>query len=225
MTCPRCQHENRAAAKFCEECGTPLQRPEGSAQPAPSYADWQRVATEAQEQQAATAEILRVIGTSPTNLQRVLDTLVTSAARFCGAYDATLFQVDGDTLRFPAHYGPIPIPAQPSVPLVRGYVSGRAVLERRVIHVADVQAEPEAFPEGAAYASDYGHYRTILSAPLLREGMAIGALMLRRAEVNPFTDKQIALVQTFADQAVIAIEHVRLFNETKEALEQQTATS
>jgi GAF domain-containing protein len=187
--------------------------------------------TESLEQQTATAEILRVISTSPTNLQPVLDTVVASAARFCGAHDVTLFQVDGDRLRFPAHYGPIPVPSAPSIPLVRGAVAGCTVLERRVVHLADARAETEAFPDAAAYAELTGH-RTILGVPLLREGVAIGALLLRRTEVDPFTDKQIALLQTFADQAVIAIENVRLFKELEvrnkdltEALDQQTATS
>jgi len=194
--------------------------------------------TEALEQQTATAEILRVISTSPTNLQPVLDTVVASAARFCGAYDVTLLRVEGDSLRLPAHYGPIPMPEDIALPLVPGHVSARAVLEARVVHVADVQAEAAAFPEGAARAKRSGH-RTTLAAPLLREGAAIGVLLLRRMEVNPFSDKQIALLQTFADQAVIAIENVRLFSELQEknhaltlahaqvteTLEQQTATS
>jgi GAF domain-containing protein len=98
------------------------------------------------------------------------------------------------------------------------------VLDRQTVHVADLQADAEEFPEGSAAAREFGH-RTILSVPLLREGIAIGAIVLRRGEVQQFSDKQIALLQTFADQAVIAIENVRLFNETKEALEQQTATS
>src|SRR6266481_8497168 len=108
--------------------------------------------TEALEQQTATAEILRVISTSPTNLQPVLDTVVASAARFCGAYDVTLFQVDGDTLRIPAHYGLIPVPESRSIPLVRGAVTGRAVLERRVVHLADILTETEEFPDAATYA-------------------------------------------------------------------------
>jgi two-component system, NtrC family, sensor kinase len=103
-------------------------------------------------------------------------------------------------------------------------VAGRAVLDRQTIQVADLQAETEEFPEGSAIARERG-YHTHLSVPLLREGVAIGTITLRRIEVQPFTDSQIALLQTFADQAVIAIENVRLFNETKEALEQQTATS
>jgi GAF domain-containing protein len=194
--------------------------------------------TEALDQQTATAEILRVISTSPTDLQPVLDTVVKSAARFCGAYDASMFRLDADTLRVAAHHGPIPHPVGRLIPVIRGTISGRAVLERRAVHVTDIQAEVEGFPEGQALAHEHG-WRTILSVPLLREGAAMGTIVLRRAEMNPFTDKQIALLHTFADQAVIAIENVRLFTELQEkngaltsahaqvteALEQQTATS
>src|SRR4030095_13471042 len=117
------------------------------------------------------------------------------------------------------------------IPLVRGTTTGRSVLERQTIHVADVQAEAEEFPEGSVLGKEWGH-RTVLNVPLVREGGGIGASQLRRAEVNPFNDTQVKLLQTFADQAVIAIENVRLFKELEarnrdltEALEQQTATA
>ncbi len=186
--------------------------------------------TEALEQQTATGEILRVISTSPTDIQPVLETVVRSAARFCGSKDSEIFYLEGEGLRVAAHYGPIPGPRGRLVPL-KGSVAGRAVLERRPVHVIDLQAEAEDFPTGSALAREFG-YRTTLVVPLLREGAPVGTINLRRAEKNPFTAKQIALLQTFADQAVIAIGNVRLFKELEArngelrvALEQQTATS
>ena len=228
MPCPRCQHENRPQAKFCEECGTPLTDASSTAR---SYADpksevesLRRALTEALEQQTATAEILRVISSSPTDVQPVFAAVLRSAARLCDAFDATIFQVDGDGLRLVAHEGPILSHPVGEFPLIRGTTAGRAVLDRRTIHVPDVQAEVDEYPEASSFARSFG-FRTTLSVPLLRGTEAIGAIAIRRTEVRPFTDRQIELLQTFAAQAVIAIENVRLFNETKEALEQQTATS
>jgi len=177
--------------------------------------------TEALEQQTATSEILRVISQSPTDVDPVLDALVKSAARFCGAYDAVIFLPEGDNLRAAAHHGPIPQDAALLVPLVRGTVAGRALLEQRATHVADLQAEVQEFPEGSVFARQLGH-RTTLSVPLVRESVAIGVIQLRRTEVNPFSDKQIALLQSFADQAVIAIENVRLFKELQERTHELT---
>src|SRR5262249_24693762 len=139
--------------------------------------------TEALEQQTATAEILKVISTSPTDLQPVLDAVVRSAARFCGAYDVEMFHLDGSDLRAVAHYGPVPGALGRRVPVVRGTVGGRSVLERRAVHAADLQAEVNEFPEGSALARSVG-FRTALSVPLLREGVAIGTIQLRRVEVN-----------------------------------------
>src|SRR5438876_1195789 len=178
---------------------------------------------EAQEQQTATAEVLQIISGSPADLQPVLDTIVKSAARFCGAQDATIAQLEGAHLRAAAHHGPIPTPLGLLVRVVPGSVGGRCVLERRAIHTRDILADAKEFPETAATAREFGQ-RTLLVVPLLREGAAIGTIHVRRTELDPFSNKQIALLQTFADQAVIGIENVRLFNETREALEQQTAT-
>jgi GAF domain-containing protein len=180
---------------------------------------------EALEQQTATAEILRVISSSPTDIQPVLDAVAESAARLCDSFDVSIFRVDDEMLRLATHRGPIaPGDGQATIPLSREAVNGRAVIERRAIQVADLAAETEEYPVGSARARG-GGWRTHLSVPLLREGAAMGVIVLRRAEVRPFSDKQIALLKTFADQAVIAIENVRLFNETKEALERQTATA
>ncbi|HEY3065549.1 MAG TPA: GAF domain-containing protein [Methylomirabilota bacterium] len=186
---------------------------------------------EALDQQTATAEILRVISTSPTDLEPVLETVVKSAARFCGASDAEIFQREGEELRVAAHHGPIPGPAGRRIPINTGSVSGRAVLGRRPVHVLDLQQETEDFQVGSALAREFG-YHTTLAVPLLREGIPVGTINLRRAEVCAFTDGQIAVLQTFADQAVIAIQNVRLFHELQaknasltESLEQQTATS
>src|SRR5262249_38084216 len=161
---------------------------------------------EALEYQTATAEVLGVISRSPTDVQPVFDAIASSAAKLCNALDAAVLRLDRDMLRLAAHHGPIPIG---DVPLHRGTVGGRALIERRPIHVEDLQAEEVECPEGSAFAKRLGH-RTTLSVPLLREGVAIGNIQVRRDEVRPFSDKQIALLQVFADQAVIAIENARL---------------
>src|SRR5262249_59675471 len=139
--------------------------------------------------------------------------------------DSAIWGLEGDRLLLVAHHGAIPQTGSESfLPLVRGTVGGRSVLDGRTVHIADIRTEGEEFPETSENARRQG-WRTILSVPLMRESVAIGAIVLRRTEVLLFTERQVALLQTFADQAVIAIENVRLFNETKEALEQQTATS
>src|SRR5260370_24105755 len=145
---------------------------------------------EAQEQQTATVEVLKIISTSPTELQPVLEVVARSAARFCEADDVSIFELDGKYLRIAAHSGTVPQEIGVRFPCVRGHVSGRTVLERKPIHVTDLHAEAEEFPEGSAFARRLG-FRTIATVPLLREGAAAGAIVLRRAEVNPFTNKQI----------------------------------
>jgi len=180
---------------------------------------------EALEQQTATSEILRVISSSSTDVQPVFEAVLASAARLCDALDATMFRVDGDVLRLVAHEGPIPSdPIGTPRPLTPATPSGRAALEGRTIQVADIQADVGEYPEGSAFGRVL-NFRTVLSVPLFRRGDVIGAIAIRRTEVRPFTDRQTELLQTFADQAVIAIENARLFNETKETLEQQTATA
>src|SRR5262245_42368991 len=170
---------------------------------------------EALVQQAATTEILSVIASSPTDIQPVLDVVTENAARLCNALDAQIWRVEGDRLRFAAQYGSIPtFNIEEGRPIVRGLAGGKAILDRETVHIQDAFApsvETE-FPETWALAHEVG-VRTLLATPLLREGMAIGYIMIRRMEVHPFTDKQIALLKTFADQAVIAIENVRLFQE------------
>ena len=168
--------------------------------------------TEALEQQTATGEVLCVIASSPTDIQPVLDVVAENAARVCGANDAVIRLVEGNMLRSVAH-GSLPQsrPAE-SEPLDGGWIPARAVLERQTIHIHDITAVENEFPESTVRAKRAG-VRTMLTTPLLREGIAIGVIHIRRTEVRPFTDKQIPLLKTFADQAVIAIENVRLFQE------------
>jgi GAF domain-containing protein len=176
------------------------------------------------DQQMATGEILRVIASSPTDIQPVLDVVAENAARLCDAKDATIFRVDGDTLQPVVVYGAMPAPGPP-LRITPGTPSGRAIIEQQTIHVPDIASVLETeFPDSKTRVQATGT-RTMIATPLLREGVAIGSIVVRRSEVRPFSEKQIALLRTFADQAVIAIENVRLFQELKEALEQQTATS
>ena len=175
-----------------------------------------RELTESLEQQTATAEILRVISSSPTDVQPVLAAVAESASQLCGAADVIIHRVEGDMMRRVAHFGSVPVAPGRSAfrPVTLDTPSGRAVMDRRTIHIPDILenfARGE-FAEAKALQLGTG-FRTILATPLMRDDAPVGVIVVRRMEVRPFTDKQIELLKTFADQAVIAIENVRLFTE------------
>src|SRR5262245_12432413 len=197
--------------------------------------------SEALEQQTATSEILRVISGSPTDLQPVFDTIIKSAVTLCNGVFGGLDRFDGDLIHSVATHNYTPealdavhriFPARPS----RSLGVGRAILDRDVVHIPDVELDPEY---RAHHLAGTIGFRSGLFVPMLRDGVPIGAILVARAEAGPFSDNEIALLKTFADQAVIAIENVRLFTELQkknraltdahaqvsEALEQQTATA
>ncbi|MGH7304091.1 MAG: GAF domain-containing protein, partial [Candidatus Rokuibacteriota bacterium] len=165
-----------------------------------------RELSESLEQQTAMAGILRVISSSPADIQPVLDAVVTSAARLLEVDHAQLLLVRGDMLEMAAAHGTVP--PTPTRRLSRSYVMGRAVLDRQAIYVPDIELERQEFPDSVR-----GRARTVFGVPLLREGVALGVIQVLRAEVRPLSQKQMDLLKTFADQAVIAIENVRLFQE------------
>ena len=190
---------------------------------------------EAFQQQTATAAVLKVIGRATFDLQSVLENLLESAVRLCGADRGFVYRQDGDVYHVAASFGHSPewleiIEAYP-IHKDRTSATGRAVLDRRVVHIHDILADPE-YRWAEDLRSKEEMHRTILAVPMLRQDTIIGVIVIWRTRVRPFTDRQIELASTFADQAVIAIENVRLFDEVQarsrelsEALEQQTATS
>ena len=182
---------------------------------------------EALEQQTATAEVLQVISQSPTDVRPVFDAILDRAMALCGARIGTMNRFDGELIHLMAYHGVSreaeqALRAAYPMQLGSGSIAGRAILERVPVQIADVLADPDyPLKDEARQAGWHG----ILAVPMLREGQAVGSLHICREEIGLFPDKLVKLLQTFADQAVIAIENVRLFNETKEALEQQTATA
>ena len=200
----------------------------------------QRERDEAREQQAATSEILRVISRAPTDVHPTFDAIAASATRLCDALNALVIRFDGQLMHLAAHHNVSPdrldvLERIYPIPTSRGSVAGRSILSRVAVHVADITHDREyTLPIGTTIG-----YRTALAVPMLHDGAAMGAIVVARDRVAPFSDRHIALLQTFADQAVIAIENVRLFEDVREksgalieanaqlseSLQQQTATA
>ena len=245
MKCPRCQHENRPTARFCEDCANPLH---GASPTTGSYAylkteveSLRRALTESFEQQTATGEVLGIISRSRTDVQPVFDTIVRSAETLCGGLFGALVRFDGELVHFVAQHN-FSAAALDEVrriwptPPSRASGAGRAILDRTVVQIPDIELDPGY---GLKRLSRAVGHRSSIYVPMLRDGLPIGVIVVARAEAGRFPDNQVELLKTFADQAVVAIENVRLFTELQEknraltqahaqvveTLEQQTATS
>ncbi|MFN2645353.1 MAG: GAF domain-containing protein [Burkholderiales bacterium] len=179
---------------------------------------------ESLEQQTATSDILRVISDSPGDVQPILDAVAERSTSLCESASTAIYVLESDVMRRAAFNGPTELVGRETVPYSAGTLIGRAIVEGKAIHVQDIERAQGEYPLSWEFARQYGRHHTMLAVPLMREGRPFGTMFLRRREVRPFTEKQITLSKTFADQAAIGIENVRLFNETKEALEQQKAS-
>src|SRR6516164_1158550 len=171
---------------------------------------------------SAMSEILRLISNSPSNVTAILQSVAEQAAQICQAQYVDIFVVENESLRNVAWYGEIKRTL--ALPLYRSTATGRSVSDKRAISIDDMQNPGPGFARGREAALRDGH-RSILAVPLIREGRAVGTINIRRTEIRPFEQKHISLLTNFADQAVIAIENARLFNELRESLQQQTATA
>src|SRR5215469_5538234 len=186
-----------------------------------------REVNEAREQQVATADVLKVISRSPTDVQPVFDMIAESARRLCDGQFCFVYRFDGQLLHFVAHHSVTPevlemnrraYPAPPS----RRSAAARAILERGFVQIPDIKADPDYTLGPMAVVGDY---RSVVAVPILRDGLAIGSIAVARAQAGLLPDPQIELLKTFPDQAAIAIENTRLLTEQREALERQTATA
>ena len=244
MKCPRCHQDNPPHAEFCFKCGTPCKHPRETDSPPPSYRELQRGLNdahtqmrEAQEQETATRGILQAISASPVDLQPVFETILRSAVQLCAGFYSLLFLCEGEQLDLVATYN---VPPEGLEALKERYplsivsedagMTARAVREKRPQHVTDIQTD-RSIPETARRASESVGQHAGVAVPLLRAGEAVGALTVSRPEARAFSEKELALLQTFAAQAVIAIENARLFTELqasnrelRTALDIQTAT-
>src|SRR5262245_12326828 len=215
MKCPRCQQENPPGQRFCGDCGTPLQLPGATARLATSYGDVQQFLIEARARESAIGEILRVIGSSPSDGQPVFDAIVRSASQLCDGADCIAVRFDGELMHLMARHNPKPGTLEslaalfPRRPSRDGTATDRAILDGHMVHVPDLLEDP-TYDQRRARAAQL---RSLLSVPLKRAGNVIGTISVSRAVPGLFSDRQVELLQTFADQAVIAIENVRLFTE------------
>src|SRR5262245_39904242 len=238
MKCPRCQQDNPVAdAQFCPRCGAPTEQAAQGAAPTVPYSDLQCELTEARDQQTATSEILQVISRSPTDVQPVFDTIIRSAVRLLGGFSGLVTQIIGDHVHLAAltSTNPSGDAAQKALwprPVKEDVsVHGQVITSLAPSFITDVESDRSVPPSEVAVARARG-WRSIVAVPLLRDGRAIGSLAVTRSAPGAFADGQVVLLQTFANQAVIAIENVRLFTELEagnhdltRALDRETATS